>query len=115
MDPGVATLTDDAISLQGDARPDADLETLFASAKSPPTGARVDRLDIKPPRVSPYIWSASRKGEMIALEGFIPTGEARARILSSAAGKAAGRRQRRDAHRLRRPAGRLHRRDRRRA
>ena len=27
---------------------------------------------------------------MIALEGFIPTGEARARILSSAAGKAAG-------------------------
>ena len=90
MDPGVATLTDDAISLQGDARPDADLEKLVASAKSPPTGARVDRLDIKPPRVSPYIWSASRKGEMIALEGFIPTGEARARILSSAAGKAAG-------------------------
>ncbi len=90
MDPGVATLTDDALSIKGDALPDADLEKLIATAKSPPANARIEEISINPPRVSPYVWSAARKGEMIALEGFVPNGEARARIVEKAGAIAAG-------------------------
>ncbi len=90
MEPGVATLTDDALSLMGDAAPDADLAKLLAAAKAPPEGARIDKLEIYPPRVSPYVWSATRKGEMIALEGFVPSMEARAHVLEKAAAIAAG-------------------------
>jgi OOP family OmpA-OmpF porin len=90
MDPGAATLTDDALSLEGEAKLDADLDKLIASAKSAPAGARVDHVSVTPPRVSPYAWSATRKGEMISLEGFVPTSEARTQILTGAAKAAAG-------------------------
>ncbi len=90
MDPGVATLSDDALSLMGDALPEVDLEKLIAAAKSPPEGARIEKMEIYPPRVSPYGWSAARKGEMIALEGFVPSGEARAHVIEKAGTIAAG-------------------------
>jgi len=90
MDPGVATLSDDALSLMGDALPEIDLEKLIAAAKSPPEGARIEKMEIYPPRVSPYGWSAARKGEMVALEGFVPSGEARAHVIEKAGGIAAG-------------------------
>ncbi len=90
MDPGVATLSDGALSLMGDALPEIDLEKLIAAAKSPPEGARIEKMEIYPPRVSPYGWSAARKGEMIALEGFVPSGEARAHVIEKAGAIAAG-------------------------
>lgn len=90
MDPGVATLSDDALSLTGDALPEIDLEKLIAAAKSPPEGARIEKLEIHPPRVSPYGWSAARKGEIIALEGFVPSGEARTHVIEKAGAIAAG-------------------------
>jgi OOP family OmpA-OmpF porin len=90
MDPGVATLSDDALSLMGDALPEIDLEKLIAAAKSLPEGARIEKMEIYPPRVSPYGWSAARKGEMVALEGFVPSGEARAHVIEKAGGIAAG-------------------------
>jgi OOP family OmpA-OmpF porin len=90
MDPGVATLTDDVLSVMGDALPDADMEKLIAAAKSPPGGARIGEIGINPPHVSPYGWSAARKGEMIALEGFVPDGEARAHVVEKAGAIAAG-------------------------
>jgi OOP family OmpA-OmpF porin len=90
MDPGVATLTDDALSIKGDALPGVDLEKLIADAKSPPAGARTGEIAVNPPRVSPYVWSAARKGEMIALEGFVPSGEARSWVVAKAGAIAAG-------------------------
>jgi OmpA-OmpF porin, OOP family len=90
VDPGVATLSDDALSLMGDALPEFDLEKLIAAAKSPPGGARIEKMEIYPPRVSPYGWSAARKGEMIALEGFVPSGEARAHVIEKAGAIASG-------------------------
>ncbi len=90
MDSGVATLTDDALSLEGEAKLDADLDKLAASAKSPPAGARIDHVSVTPPRISPYAWSATRKGEMISLEGFVPNSEARTQILTAATKAAAG-------------------------
>ncbi len=90
MDPGVATLSDNALSLMGDALPEIDLEKLIAAAKSPPEGARIEKMEIYPPRVTPYGWSAARKGEMIALEGFVPSGEARAHVIEKAGAIAAG-------------------------
>jgi OOP family OmpA-OmpF porin len=90
LDPGVAMLSDNALSLMGDALPEIDLEKLIAAAKSPPEGARIEKMEIYPPRVSPYGWSAARKGEMIALEGFVPSGEARAHVIEKAGTIAAG-------------------------
>ena len=90
MDPGAATLSDDALSLMGDALPEFDLEKLIAAAKSPPEGARIDKIEIYPPRVAPYGWSAARKGELIALEGFVPSVEARAHVIEKAGKVAAG-------------------------
>ena len=90
LDPGVAMLSDNALSLMGDALPEIDLEKLIAAAKSPPEGARIEKMEIYPPRVSPYGWSAARKGEMIALEGFVPSGEARAHVIAKAGTIAAG-------------------------
>ena len=90
IDPGVAALSDDALSLMGDALPEVDLEKLIAATKSPPEGARIEKTEIFPPRVSPYGWSAARKGELIALEGFVPSGEARAHVIEKAGAIAAG-------------------------
>lgn len=79
MDPAVVTLTDEAISLEGAATPDADLDKLIADAKAPPAGARIATLAIDAaPKVSPYEWSA-RKDGVITLEGFVPTSIAKAR------------------------------------
>ncbi len=90
MDPGVAMLSDNALSLMGDALPEIDLQKLIAAAKSPPEGARIEKMEIYPPRVSPYGWSAARKGKLIALEGFVPSGEARAHVIEKAGRIAAG-------------------------
>jgi len=48
MDPGVAMLSDNALSLMGDALPEIDLEKLIAAAKSPPEGARIEKMEIYP-------------------------------------------------------------------
>lgn len=90
LDPGKASLADNRLSLAGEAKTAADYDGLLAAAKSAPSGVVVAALDLSPPRVSPYVWSAASVGEMVALTGSIPSNDLRAKIVAKAASIGAG-------------------------
>jgi OOP family OmpA-OmpF porin len=90
LDPGKATLTDGALTLSGDAKSSADYEAAFAAARAAPAGVTVSTLEISPPRVSPYVWSAANIGAMIALSGAVPSNDLRTAIVNKAASIASG-------------------------
>lgn len=90
LDPGKASLADATLTLLGDAKTAADYDGLFATAKSAPPGIVIAALDISPPRVSPYVWSARIIGEMIALTGSIPSNDLRKKFLAKASTIGAG-------------------------
>jgi OOP family OmpA-OmpF porin len=85
LDPGKATLANNRLTLEGEAKTASDYDGIFAAAKSAPAGIVVAALDISPPRVSPYVWSAASVGEMVALTGSIPSNDIRGRIVAKAA------------------------------
>lgn len=90
LDPGKATLTDNSLALSGEARSSADYDAALATAKAAPAGVVVSALEISPPRVSPYVWSAANNGAIIALSGFVPSNDMRATIVNKAASIASG-------------------------
>jgi OOP family OmpA-OmpF porin len=90
MARGQATLSDAALTLVGEAKSPADYERILAAAKTPPQGARLAKFDLSPPRVSPYVWSAARQGDMVTLAGYIPANELRPAINARAATTGAG-------------------------
>jgi OOP family OmpA-OmpF porin len=90
LDPGKAALADNKFTLTGEAKTVADYDDVFAAAKSAPAGISVAALDVSPPRVTPYVWSAANIGEMVALTGSIPSNDLRAKIVAKAASISSG-------------------------
>jgi OmpA-OmpF porin, OOP family len=82
---GKATLADNRLALEGEAKTPSDYEGLFAAAKSAPAGVAVAALDISPPHVSPYVWSASNNIDTVTLTGSIPSSDLREKIAAKAA------------------------------
>ncbi|MBI3274731.1 MAG: BON domain-containing protein, partial [Methylocystis sp.] len=85
LDPGKIRLVDNALSISGQTKTSADYENALAAVEAPPDGAVVAALEISAPRVSPYVWSAARSGEKIALAGSIPSNDVRVGIAAKAA------------------------------
>ena len=90
LDPGKASLADASLTLSGAAKTAADYDGLFTTAKSAPSGIVIAALDISPPRVSPYVWSARIIGEMVALTGSIPSNDLRKKLVVKASTIGAG-------------------------
>jgi len=90
LDPGKAMLANNRLSLEGEAKSASDYDGIFDAAKSAPASLVIAALDISPPRISPYVWSAASVGEMVALTGSIPTNDLRGKIVAKAAAIGSG-------------------------
>lgn len=90
LDPASATISDATLSIAGEARSAADYDKALAALKSPPAGAGAFKVEVSPPRVSPYVFSAAVRDGVIALSGHLPTEELRKQIVAKAAAAGAG-------------------------
>lgn len=82
---GKATIVDGAVSLTGAATSFDAYDRVETALKAPPAGVALGKVEITPPRVAPFVWSAAKSGETISLFGFAPSGEARAALAEAAA------------------------------
>ena len=82
---GRATLKGDTLSIKGAAQSSEALEKLVAAVKSPPAGGRVAEIDVTPPQISPYAFSATFKEGLLTLGGYAPSAAAREEIFARAA------------------------------
>lgn len=90
LDPASATISDATLAITGEARSSADYDKVLAALKSAPVGAGGFKIDISPPRVSPYVFSASLRDGVIALSGHLPTEAMRKEVVAKAAAAGAG-------------------------
>ncbi len=82
---GSAELSDNgcAVTISGDAPDQAAYAAALAATKSLPAGLTLAKADIRPPLMSPYLWSATADGAAVTMEGAVPSEEARAAVLAA--------------------------------
>ncbi|GGF74250.1 hypothetical protein GCM10007301_37570 [Azorhizobium oxalatiphilum] len=79
---GRVTLSDDSFAIEGRAPDLSTYDQLLQTLHAPlPQGFRLARFAVRPPVVSPYVWSAARNGDSIQLKGYVPSDEARQQVL----------------------------------
>lgn len=87
---GKASLSDATATISGEAGDFAAYNSALAALKQLPAGLKLAQVDIAPPLVSPFVWSARSDGKTITLEGYAPSEEARATIVAAAKAAAPG-------------------------
>lgn len=90
LDPANATISDATLAVAGEARSAADYDKVLAALKTPPAVAGAVKVEVSPPRVSPYVFSAAVRDGVIALSGHLPTEELRRQVVAKAAAAGAG-------------------------
>ncbi|MFG1423726.1 BON domain-containing protein [Roseixanthobacter liquoris] len=84
---GRVTLSDDVMTIEGRSPDLATYDALAATFREPlPQGFRVGTFAVRPPVVSPYMWSAVRDADKINLLGHVPSQEAREQVLAAVRG-----------------------------
>lgn len=89
LDPASALLSGTALTLQGRAGNFAVLDAVTTALKQPPAGLTVARLDVSPPTVRPFTWSAVFDGTDVVLEGHVPSQSVKDQVLARARAVAA--------------------------
>lgn len=89
LDPATTTITDATLAVAGEARSAADYETALAALKASPFESAV-KVEVSPPRVSPYVFSAAARDGVISLSGHLPTDDLRKQVIAMAATVGAG-------------------------
>lgn len=89
LDPATTTMTDATLAVSGEARSAADYETALAALKASPFKSAV-KVEVSPPRVSPYVFSAAARDGVISLSGHLPSDDLRKRVIAMAASVGAG-------------------------
>ena len=77
-------LSDQALSVAGEAANSADYQAAMAALKQTPAGTSIAKADILPPEMKPYGWNAVFDGKIVTLSGAAPTIEARDAIMAKA-------------------------------
>ncbi|MFG1479097.1 OmpA family protein [Xanthobacter sp. V4C-4] len=96
---GRVTLSDGALAIEGRAPDLATYDSIAATVRGPlPQGLTLARFAVRPPVASPFVWSASREGEMLRLSGFFPSDAAHAEVAKALAAELPGVRVRDDTH-----------------
>lgn len=82
---GSVGLSGDAIAVAGEAQDLAGYDSAQAALKSAPAGCAVKGAEaILPPEIKNYSWSATRSGNAVTLEGYVPGAEVRKQIVDAA-------------------------------
>jgi len=84
LEDGGATLRDQTLSIGGRAPTVAALNAVSAALRALPAGFSLGRQEISTPRISPYLWSATRNGGTLVLSGHAPDEAAKAAVLAAA-------------------------------
>lgn len=85
LENGKVAIADTTLSVSGAAKSSEVYERTLAALKSPPAGAVVGTVDIRPPLVSPFVWSAAKAGDAVTISGFAPSGKIRDALAAKAA------------------------------
>ena len=80
---GTASLEDSKYSITGAAANAAAYSGEIARAKTPPAGFSLALASISPPVQKPYAWSASKAGSQIVLSGYVPSDDARGKLIEA--------------------------------
>lgn len=75
------TLTDRRVQANASPPDPAAYNALMAALRALPTGYVMGDLEILPPRITPFVWTASRHDDGIALGGAVPSEEQRAALV----------------------------------
>ena len=81
IDSAEGTLTDRRVQANASPRDPAAYNTVMAALRALPTGYVTGELEILPPRITPFIWTASRDDAGIALGGAVPSEDQRAALV----------------------------------
>jgi len=82
---GRVSVSDAALTVTGAAADFDGYDRAEAALAAPPEGIAVTAAEIAPPRISPYIWSAAKAGDVVSLFGYAPTRQARETLVAEAA------------------------------
>ena len=80
LDGGTGSLAEGSLSVAGDAPDRESYREATSLLRNLPAGFRLGSVDIRPPVVRPYSWSAVREGEALVLGGHVPS-EAERQVL----------------------------------
>ncbi|MFG1465215.1 BON domain-containing protein [Xanthobacter sp. DSM 24535] len=84
---GRVTLSDDVMSIEGRSPDLATYDSLGEIFRRPlPQGFRLGIFAVRPPVITPYLWSAVRDGNQVDLLGYVPSDEARQQVLAAVRG-----------------------------
>jgi OOP family OmpA-OmpF porin len=84
LQSGSAAISDGALTVTGEARDAAGYEAARAAAQTPAAGMTLARFAVTAPKVSPYLFSASRAPGRVTLEGYAPDPQTRANLVAAA-------------------------------
>lgn len=85
LEDGKITISDAALSIKGAAKTSDVYDRTLAALAAPPAGAVLRTIELTPPPVSPYVWSAAKTGDAVTIAGFAPSDEVRGFIAARAA------------------------------
>lgn len=87
LDQGEISLSDTTLSLRGRAKSSRDYHDLHIIMRAgPPAGLTLGAVEIVPPLVAPYTWSAQFDGKRIAISGTVPDQGAAERLRTAELG-----------------------------
>ncbi len=90
LSEGRVSLTDNVMAVEGRALDFAGYDALQAPEKTPLPGFTAGKLSILPPKVAPFLWTATLRNGTLMLGGFMPTEGALAALATDAARIATG-------------------------
>ena len=85
MSPGSAVLTDDVLSVSGEASSGQKYDAALDAVKSLPQGVKLGAVDIKPPFAKPFAMGVDWDSHVVRLSGVAPTLAAREALVKAAA------------------------------
>ncbi len=85
LSQGRVALVDRKLSIEGEGRENVRAETIAAEARARlPQGFELDRVEVAPGPVSPFVFEAAREGAKVALSGYAPDEATRKRLVEAA-------------------------------
>jgi len=90
LSQGEVSLSDDALTISGQAASGVNYDKATALLKTPPVGVTIAKADIAPPLAKPFVFTAVNTGSGVSLSGVVPSFKSRDTIAAQAAASFAG-------------------------